>query len=123
MSYLARLCYDQHKNRNLNFEQTYMENPGNNHTGFELVKGEFTTAEAREVLTNLINSKLRFHSKKNLQAYEQSGKTDPNSESRIQELKQLRKQLLEDLNEAREEDCMVELQASINLKFLKPVRS
>lgn len=100
-----------------------MEYQGNSDTGFKLVKGEFTTAEAREVLTSLINSKLRFHSKKNLQSYERFGKTDSNSEQRIQELKHLRKQLLEDLGKAMEEDCMVDLQANITLKFLKPVGS
>ena len=97
-----------------------MENRGN-HTGIDLVKGEFTAGEAREVLTSLINSKLRFHSKKNLRAYEMYGKTDAGSEKRIMELKQLRKQLLADLNDADRDGCMVELQANVKLTFHEPV--
>lgn len=119
----ARWITETTNKHNPNVNLSDMEDQGTNDTGFKLVKGEFTPAEAREVLTSLINSKLRFHSKKNLQAYEMHGKTDTNSEQRIQELKQLRKKVLADLSKATEEDCTVELQANVNLKFLKPVGS
>ncbi|MFH5885597.1 hypothetical protein ACG2F4_14900 [Halalkalibaculum sp. DA3122] len=98
-----------------------MKTEVNNLTGYELVNGMFTAEEAREVLMSLISSKLRFHSKKNLHSYERSGVEDPKSEERINELQQLRKQILAELEKANEEGLMAELQANVQLKFREPV--
>lgn len=98
-----------------------MKKQGDNQRGLDLVKGTFTAEEAREVLMSLISSKLRFHSQKNLNAYETSGQADPQSEERIRELEELRKQVLAELEKAKQDGLMVELQAGVLLKFREQV--
>lgn len=100
-----------------------MEEQSNELTGLELIKGVYTTEEAREVLMSLISNKLRFHGIKNLQAYETTGREDPKSGKRIKELKQLRERLLTELQEAKDEGLNVELHANIDLKFRESVNS
>lgn len=100
-----------------------MKHQEDNPRGLDLVKGMFTAEEAREVLMSLISSKLRFHSKKNQHAYEKTGQTDPKSEERILELKQLRKQIVAELREAEQKGLMVDVNANIQLSFMETVNS
>lgn len=49
----------------------------------ELINGEFTTEDARELLTDLFSRKTNFHEIKNFSSTERFGKEDPVHVNRI----------------------------------------
>jgi hypothetical protein len=59
----------------------------------ELIKGTFTPDEAREMLLQLLNSKISFHNLKNWSSRERFGKPDDYSEQRLRSLDESRKKV------------------------------
>lgn len=59
----------------------------------ELIKGTFTPDEAREMLLQLLNSKISFHTLKNWSSRERLGKPDAYSEQRLRSLEESRKKV------------------------------
>lgn len=84
---------------------------------FPLVNGKFAAEEARDLLMALIESKVAFHSIKNLQSFERSGETDTKSEKRIEELENMRKKMLEIVKQAKETEQQLEIDSMINIAF------
>lgn len=84
---------------------------------FSLVKGEFAAEEAQEVLMALIESKVTFHSIKNLRSFERSGKADTRSEKRIEELEKMREEMLELVKQAKETNRQLKIDSKINITF------
>jgi len=84
---------------------------------FPLVKGKFTAEEAQEILMALIESKVAFHSIKNLRAFEQSGEADLKSERRIGELEDMRDKILELIKRAKETHRQLEIESNISISF------
>lgn len=82
-----------------------------------LVKGTFTPSEAKEVLMNLIGSKISFHKKKNLRSYEHHGREDRGSKQRIEELETVREQLLQMLEQAEENSASIKIESEINIEL------
>jgi len=85
---------------------------------FSLIEGTFSAGEAQEILMSLIGKKLSFHSKKNLRSFEHSGQEDPATEERIQELEQIREEVLEFLQGAKKEDVSLEIQSKVQIKLV-----
>ncbi len=54
---------------------------------FQLIEGEFTAQDAKEILTNLYNSKINFHLMKNFSSNERFGKNDEMASKKIPKLK------------------------------------
>lgn len=67
---------------------------------FTLVKGSYTPEEAREILMNLIQSKIQFHNIRKLSCFEKSGTRDEKSEDRIEDLRKTQNKILEMLKES-----------------------
>lgn len=84
-----------------------------------LIKGTFTPQEAKEVLMNLISSKISFHRKKNLRSFEHYGKEDNASKQRIAELRKMRKKLKTVLNNANEDGKTIKMKSQINIEMQK----
>lgn len=84
-----------------------------------LIQGQFSATEAREVLMNLINSKLSYHNKRNLRSFEHRGESDQHSLKRIAELNELRRWLLAYLKkrEEEEEDVSFNIESSIHIEI------
>jgi len=59
----------------------------------ELIKGTFTPDEAREILLQLLNSKINFHNLKNWSSRERFGKPNADSEQRLIKLEESRKKV------------------------------
>ena len=57
----------------------------------DLIKGTFTPQEAREILLQLLDSKINFHNMKNWSTRERFGITNADSEQRLKHLKDSRK--------------------------------
>jgi len=94
-----------------------MDSDQNNVQKLELIKGHFTATEAREVLMNLINSKLSYHNKKNLRSIERSGQVDQNSEKRIEELKDMRQKMVELVKKAKEQGAKMNIHSEISVEM------
>ena len=69
---------------------------------FTLVKGSYSPDDAKEILMNLIQSKIQFHNIRKLSSFEKSGSRDEKSEDRISDLKETRKEILEILKSSDE---------------------
>lgn len=73
----------------------------------ELINGTFTPIEARDVLLNLLDSKINFHNLKDWSSRERFGKPDADSEQRLKHLKDSKDKvetlIIKSINEDSEE--------------------
>lgn len=60
-----------------------------------LIDGDFSANDAREIMIDLINKKIQFHSLKSHEIWEKSGAIDLNGQKRIKELEQARAKVLD----------------------------
>jgi hypothetical protein len=84
----------------------------------KLISGEFNTEEAREVLLNLIDSKIKFHTLKNFSAEERFGRKDPSSTKRLAELKELRAEIVRLLENNEGGDFNYRISSSLSIKMI-----
>jgi len=57
---------------------------------FDLIRGEYTAEEAREILLYLLNKKINFHEIRIISDLERLGEINPESEIRIERLRKAR---------------------------------
>ncbi len=81
----------------------------------DLVKGTFTPSEAREIIFQLLDSKINFHNLKNLSSRERFGRTDVDSEQRLEQLKQSRKEAGALILSSTAEEKSVTIKSTIEL--------
>lgn len=84
----------------------------------DLVRGEYSAVEAREIVSNLISQKINFHNLVDFSSYERYGKPDENSVKRIAELKESRKSLLEIIEAAKKEGKTVKINSNITIELM-----
>lgn len=84
----------------------------------DLVRGEYSAVEAREIVSNLISQKINFHNLRDFSSYERYGKPDENSVKRIAELKESRKLMLEIIDAAKEEGKTVIINSNITIELI-----
>ena len=63
----------------------------------ELIQSSYHSEEALEVLCNLIQQKIAYHTKKTLRHQEMFGLPDSHAEQRLAELQQTKRQLIQEL--------------------------
>ena len=83
---------------------------------FTLVKGIFETADAKDILLNLFQSKLRYHTLKNFSSEERFGKKDAHSEERIEELHRDREKVLQLIAQAAKEGVKLRVSSQIHIE-------
>lgn len=83
----------------------------------ELIKGTFTLDEAREVLLELLNSKINFHNMKNWSSRERFGKPDAYSEQRLEYLMESRKKVQTLLSKSFDEEKSVTINSIIEINI------
>lgn len=88
------------------------------HQEFILVKGSFTPSESKEILSNLINSKITFHHMKNLSEQERHGMLDAASVKRMTELKQSFAEMISLLEKAQQSQQNIRIHSSIQLELM-----
>ena len=85
---------------------------------FTLVKGSYSPEDAKEILMNLIQSKIQFHNIRKLSSFEKSGSTDEWSEKKIADLKETRKEILEMLKSGKEKGVgSIVINSTIQISF------
>jgi hypothetical protein len=82
-----------------------------------LIKGEFETEEAKDILRNLLDFKIRFHQIKSFNSELKYGEKDARSQARILELKESMQKMLEIMEEAEENGYSLNIDAKIEIEF------
>ena len=85
----------------------------------KLIDGEFSCNDAKEILMNIFANKIQYHEKKNLHSIITTGKSDDNSQLRIDQLKQNVEELNQIIEEAQSNYFTIKLKSDIEIQFLK----
>ncbi len=84
----------------------------------KVIDGNFTYDEAKEILMNLISSKINFHNIKNFSSQEWFGKEDDVAQKRIPELKEEMEKLQVILSEAKKNNKRLIVSSEINITLI-----
>ena len=84
---------------------------------FKLIEGEFTPQDAKEVLTNLYNSKINFHLTKNFSSTERFGKNDETASKKIPQLRKSIKAITSIIQKATDKKKKLIVTATVNIEF------
>lgn len=83
----------------------------------KLITGQFTPGEAKEILLTLVDTKINFHKIKSLSSMIRCNEPEAESELRILALKEAKKQILAVIQQAISEDCILNIESTINISF------
>jgi len=86
---------------------------------FKLVHGTFTAPEAAKILFALISSKIQFHTIENFSSQERFGKEAPNSQKRIQALKDAQDSLKKVFAEAEKNEMHLNIEGSVTVTIVE----
>lgn len=79
----------------------------------QLIKGLFTNEEAKEILFNLVNTKINFHNLKNFSSDERSGKSDEVGFKRVIELTEAKEIISQIINYTTKENLKIKIDTDI----------
>ena len=82
-----------------------------------LIEGNFSDVEAKDILMNIFSSKINFHQLKNFSSQERFGKDDETAKKRIPELKVEIERLKQILSEAKAKNKTLVISSEINISF------
>ena len=82
-----------------------------------LIEGNFSDVEAKDILMNIFSSKINFHQLKNFSSQERFGKDDETAKKRIPELKVEIERLKQILSEAKAKNKKLVISSEINISF------
>ena len=85
---------------------------------FELINGEFSHAEAMEILVDLFSKKINFHELKSFSHLIRVGEEDSKSSARIKELMDAKQQIREMLEDAGQDGRSVRLKSTISIELI-----
>lgn len=83
----------------------------------KLIKGSFSPIDAKEILLNMVDSKINFHKIKSLSSLVRWNHPSQQSEQRINELKEAKEQILALIEKAEKEGCTLRIDSTINLSL------
>lgn len=83
-----------------------------------IIDGNFTSDEAREILSEMISFKINFHSLKNWSSLERYGKDDEVAQKRIPILKKEMEKLHAILSEAQKNNKRLVVSADVNITLI-----
>jgi hypothetical protein len=84
-------------------------------TQFTLINSTYSASNAKEVLTSLINDKIRFLNIQILSAHERFGENTAHLEARVKELVADRNRLIELLDQSAETNTEIEIVGSVEI--------
>lgn len=82
-----------------------------------LINGNFTPAEAREIIVDLYQTKIQFHELKNFSSVIQSGHKNEQSESRIASLRAGLQKVLQQIDLAENEGRTLIIQSTVEVQL------
>ena len=84
----------------------------------DLIKGDFSTEDAKEVLNHLISKKINFHELKNFSNEVRNGEIDQFSKDRINDLLSTRDSINLLLAQAQESGKSIRIQSKISIELI-----
>ena len=84
---------------------------------FDLIKGNFTPAEALEIINDLFSKKIHFNELKSFSQEIRFGSVDPNLQKRIQELKMSREEVKQVLANAIEGGKSLKVSSTVQIEI------
>jgi hypothetical protein len=87
---------------------------------FKLIDGEFSPAQAKSILLELLQHKINFHAREQFSNQERFGKDLLNSAKRIEELKLEESKIREMLDAVQAQDVVLKIKSSIDVEIIKP---
>lgn len=88
---------------------------------FALIDSTYSAYDAREVITSLINDKIRFLNVQILSLQERYGQNTEHLENRVRELEVNRREMIDLLTKATTEDALVEVSSLVNVTVKQSV--
>ena len=85
---------------------------------YNLVKGNFSPDEAQTILNDLVDSKIKHHNIEAFRIQEKTGGDISHSKKRVKELKELKVQLGQLIEEARKKGKSLHIDGTLNLSFV-----
>ena len=84
----------------------------------DLIKGSFTPEDAKEILIDILNSKIHFHTMTIFSSRERFGKTEPVSERKIEYLNEARQTIQAIISEAiaKKKNIVIDAVIELNLE-------
>lgn len=87
-------------------------------TKTEITKDQFSPSQAKEVVAKLIDDQLNFYKLLNLKNWVADNSTNESKiNEKISALQRSKEELMEVINQAREQNCKVSIDAMIELKL------
>lgn len=90
-----------------------------NEEKYPIIKGEFLPSEARSILMNILNNKIKFHEMRNFSSVEMHGHKDQNAENSIVRLKNISEQVEAILNDAELKNKKLSILAELNIQVIE----
>ena len=84
---------------------------------FTLIDGCFSNEEAKEILMNIISTKIHFHEKRDFSSQERFGKNDEISQKRIPELKESINIINKKIDEAKANNKKLIINSELTISF------
>lgn len=81
----------------------------------KLIDGKFNPDEAKEILLNLISSKIQFHTIKDFSSEIGIGEPDIRSRKRIAELRTIKEEILSLIEKTEKENLLLEVKSTITI--------
>ncbi len=85
---------------------------------YKLIDGKFNSDDAKEILMNMISSKIHFHAVKDFSMQERTGEAEAISRERIKELQKTKEQIISIIEKARKKNLVLEIHSSVNISFV-----
>jgi hypothetical protein len=85
---------------------------------FDLVKGDFTTSDASEIVSDLIDKKINFHNVKNFSQEVRFNSEDQNSKQRILELKLAQEEAKNLIDKANKAGKSIRVNCFVSIEFV-----
>lgn len=84
----------------------------------DLIKGDFSPEDAKEIINHLFYEKINFHGLKSFSNKERFGEVDHESDKRIIELKQSRYSLNEIIKTAKEQGKALKITSTVSIEII-----
>lgn len=83
-----------------------------------IIRGEFKPSDAKLILLNILNNKIKFHEMRNFSSIERYGIVDENVESSINRLKYIQSSIEKIIHEAEIEGKNLSINAELNIQII-----
>lgn len=124
MNQIKQICTGKQKDKQImikarsNFNEFNESSPSiKDHQELELIKGEFSAEDARDILLQLFTDKINYHHARNLSSLERFGKKNDISVRRLPELKQQIQRINDLFLNTDLSGATIKIQATVNIEI------